>query len=369
MNSLDLAISDNVAKLIKEDNPYYFELSDCLKLQPDYDAEGALENILEDIGGQYNIFNKLCVENLLIDFTDPLGTLRFNFMLQEYQMEIPYLYRATHHNGTVVTIFGSMHNVPLAALPDKLKEFLLSFDVLMSEALSEEEHNQTSTFLSPKREFPDWFDNMPLRVQQDLDAVFSTECTQSNVQYYLQNNDMIDTLQLYGALVYSNGMDAELLSEYRNKIVLPLESNVECQSTIMNGNEWMYNDPYDNVMKLIAQDHYDSNIVNGGAKMSDYNLVKEYLAHDYVEEEYDHTVAKRNKLWISALQKYANEYDCNKLLVGGCAHMEGKGGLIELLTESDFTIHNLGIDGMYINLHETEAAVTGDQYFLEEQQI
>jgi uncharacterized protein YbaP (TraB family) len=279
-------------------------------------------------------------------------------MLQKHEMVIPYLYKAMHENGNEITIFGSIHNTPLSALPQKLREFLLSFDVLMSESLKEEEWKRihgleqksiVTQEQSTNREFPDWYDNMPLRVRQDLDAVFSTKCTRENVQYYLQSPDMINTLQQYSCLSYIDGMDAELLTRYINnpyKCALPIEGEAGYQATTMNAIEWVNNDSYENVMQLVANDDYYSNIANGGVKMSCWPLVKEYLSHAFTVKEYDNTVALRNQLWMSNVHKWNNLLPgTTKLLVGGVGHMEGQGGLLELLEGDGFTIEMLDLEG------------------------
>lgn len=331
---------------------------------------------------EYKLIDDLLIENRLKDFTDPLGTLRFNFLLKQHAIETPYLYKATHNNGAEITILGSFHSMPFRALPEELKSFLLSFDVLMSEGLKQEVYDELTCEALPQeesndeeeisdneeeignREFVGWFDNMPLRIQQDLDAVFSTVCTNEEAQDLLQSNDLLTSFGNYASLAYEDGMDNELLSSYANRSlqsVRPLEGDDDYQEAIMDGNEWINTYSYDSVMEMIISDHYDSNIANGGAKMDNWQSLQEYCSHSGAEEEYDHNVAKRNKIWMKNIQKCVAENDTgSKLLVAGVAHMQGKGSILELLTESGFTIQSLDLSGMPVDAHE-EAVIIGDQ--------
>jgi uncharacterized protein YbaP (TraB family) len=247
----------------------------------------------------------------------------------------PYLYKATHKDGRTITILGTMHCTLFTTLPQKLQSFLLSFDTLLSEGYKIEEEGDDIVKSKP---FPGWFEDMPTRIQQDIEAVFSTEYDLETVSALLKWDKMIEVLGYYGSFGYLTGIDQVLMSSYSessSKEILPLETEEDCDETFSKEYDFIENIlSQDDAIEFLAEDHYNANIVNGGTAMSNFGMVIEYLTHN-IQNEYDPIVEKRNKLWIEKLISYMKIPALGDiLLAGGVAHILDKGGGIRILTKT-----------------------------------
>ena len=179
------------------------------------------DNIIGIITPDYSILYPL------IDFTDPIGYLRHDYYIKRYKMIQPYLYKANNSNdGTEVTIIGTMHDLPVSSFPKIIYDMLFNkFDILISESFKEEEsfeeegdnESGIESYVVEHKKFPDWFSYMSIRVQQDIAAVYSTECSYKETMGFIENSDMISVLMNYSCITYMEGVDQSLADHYKKK--------------------------------------------------------------------------------------------------------------------------------------------------------
>ncbi|AIK95839.1 TraB/GumN family protein [Candidatus Odyssella acanthamoebae] len=241
-----------------------------------------------------------------------------------------FLFQA-EKEGDKIKIFGTLHDLPLQALPPAIMDYIQNHEVLITEntqALEPLTLNICEKMgLLRNSEEPNYYDCLIEAEKEELEAYaipFLKHKQATNLGL-----DQLNTNGLYQAYLmghFVTGMDYALLHHYKNhKLILGLEDLQEIsqsfeQLTIHDLKCELYNHA-----GFGSEEHKRSE-----------NL---YLSGDIPAlEENDLMVQRRNLDWLPTLLNYHRQYGEKAIVCVGYQHLFGEFGILRLLEEAGYKI-------------------------------